>query len=234
MVWQGVVLGTVFGKVRPGKKPYQEDVRKLWSWYGAIIFQTFTNVVWQGIVLGTIFGKMSPMKNLIRNMLKSDGPDEGPSFPQLLTTWFGNGLTLWSFLEKWGQGENPIRNMWNNDGPDRGNHFFNFYKYGWAGDCLGDHFGKKRDQGETLSEICWKVMVLMRAIIFQTFNNMVWQWIIFGTIWKSVTPKKNRSRNIWKSDGPVRGHNFVNFHQHDLARTRLGDILDQVRPCNFL
>ena len=68
------------------------------------------------------------------------------------------------------------------DGPDGGHHFLNFHKHCQARDCLGDHFGKNEAREKTLSGICGQVT---GTIIFLTFANMVWEGIVFGTIFKN-------------------------------------------------
>ena len=66
-------------------------------------------------------------------------------------------------------------------------------------------------------------MVLIGAIIFSTFTNMVWQGVVLGNIFAKVRPRENQFRKKWKSNGPDRGNHFFNFYQHGLARDCLGN-----------
>ena len=89
---------------------------------------------------------------------------------------------------------------------------FKFHQHGLTRDWLGDHFAKKRSRETNLPGICGKVMVLIGAIIFQTFTNIVWQGIALGTMFVKVRRvMKTLIMNMWKSDGPNRGHHFQNF-----------------------
>ena len=58
----------------------------------------------------------------------------------------------------------------------------------------------------------------MMAMHFTTFTNMVGQGIVLGTVLETVRPDKKWIGDMWKSDGPDRGHHLPNFYQHGLVR----------------
>jgi hypothetical protein len=69
-----------------------------------------------------------------------------------------------------------------------------------------------------------KLVALSGGISFQTFPNMVWQGVAFGSILRKVGPRRKLVRNLCKIAGPAKGHHFSNFSQHGLTRGGLGAI----------
>jgi hypothetical protein len=47
---------------------------------------------------------------------------------------------------------------------------------------------------------------------------MVWGGIVFDTILGKVKLGKNIIKNMWQSNGPARGQQFLNFYQHALFK----------------